>query len=308
MDNTNSNGSVLVLDHQGGIDGNVGTEFQPGSEIELAARQPPSSLPAIRAPIRGANRPRIPFDTAAARVSDHGRGLTSERFPMSRLRLEGGRMIAGDRELRLEGEGLRRLCGNLGAPVDYVAGRLSPEVRDHVLEFHLESGASARGGLSDANSRILSRDGAFVALSRSDLRTLEGDTVLQAVRDGFEDDAQVLEVQNLHIEDEAFQLDILSPSVLNEVRPGDVIQGGIHVEHSCAGLRATTVMAFVDRLVCSNGMVHRECLGSRRTERTRRLDANRHDAEPLQIEQIKSLVVTTRRGLAEKLERIQRLT
>ena len=44
-------------------------------------------------PIGGANRPRIPFDLAAGRIIDHGQSLTSERFPMSRLRVEGSRSL-----------------------------------------------------------------------------------------------------------------------------------------------------------------------------------------------------------------------
>ena len=72
-----------------------------------------------------------------------------------------------------------------------------------------------------------------------------------------------MEVQNLEIEDEAFRLDIVSPSVSREVRRGDVIQAGVRVEHAYTGERATTVMAFVVRLVCANGMVRRECVGSR---------------------------------------------
>lgn len=134
-----------------------------------------------------------------------------------------------------------------------------------------------------------------------------GDAVVQAVRDGFEDDAGTMEVQELEIEDEAFRLDIVSPSVSNEVRPGDVIQAGVRVEHAYTGERATTVMAFVVRLLCANGMVHRECLGTRETARTRRLDTGRHDAEARQVDQVRRLVVKTRQGLAEKLEGIRRL-
>jgi hypothetical protein len=258
--------------------------------------------------IGAANRPRIPFDQAAISITEHGRGLASARFPMSRLRVEGGRIIAGESELRLDVEGIRRLCGHLGAPADYVAERLEPELRDRVLGFHLRSGGARRGGLNDRNSRILSRGGAFVDLGRSDLHTLGGETVLQAVRDGFEGDAGTMEVQDLRIEDEAFRLDIVSPSVSREVRPGDVIQAGVHVEHSYTGERATTVFAFFIRLMCLNGNVYRECVGSRKTARTRRLDAGRPDAEALQVDKVRRLVVETRQGLAEKLEAIRRLT
>ena len=325
--NSTGNDSASVLYYQTDLGDGEGTEFQPSWELEAPQQEPATSLPPTRDPIRGANSPwrpersdgaessligganstRISFDLAASRIIDHGRGLTGERFPMSRLRIEGVRMITGERELRLEGDGFRRLCGHVGAPADYVTERLSNELRDTVLEFHLRAGGAGRGGLTDANSRVLHRNGVFVGLGRTDLHTLGGDAVVQAIRDGFEDDARTIEVQNLYIEDEAFRLDIVSPSVSSEVRPGDVIQAGVQVEHSYTGEWATTVMAFVVRLVCSNGMVQRECVGSRRTARTRRLDANRHDAEPLQSEQIRSLVLKTRKGLAEKLEGIQRL-
>ena len=65
-------------------------------------------------PIGGTNRSRISFDLAAARIADHGRDLASEPFPMSRLRVERGRIIAGERELRLNGRGFHRLCEDLG--------------------------------------------------------------------------------------------------------------------------------------------------------------------------------------------------
>lgn len=329
MDNNlTSSGSASVFDNHAVLAGDAGVEFQPGWELEIPQQQGPAwSIPAHLDPIRGANSPdapqrfegmrsnlngganrsRMSFDLVATRIADHGRGLTSERFPMSRLRIEGGRIIAGERELRLEGEGFHRLCGYLGAPSDYLEKRLSPELRDDLLGFHLRSGSAARVGLNDGNSRILSRDGVFVALNRADLHTLGGDAVLLAVRDGFEHDAPTMEVQNLHIEDEAFQLDIVSPSVSSEVRRGDVIQAGVRVEHAYTGERATSVMAFVVRLVCANGMVRRECVGSRETARTRRLDAARQDAEPLQLEQVRRLVVKTRQGLAEQLDGIRRL-
>ena len=67
-----------------------------------------------------------------------------------------------------------------------------------------------------------------------------------------------------------------------------MIQAGVRVEHAYTGERATTVMAFVVRLGGANGMVRRECVGSRETVRIRRLDAARQDAEPLQLDQVAS--------------------
>src|SRR4051812_15541167 len=98
------------------------------SSLEAHNRIPAANRPAIPA----ANRPRTNFDEASRRIVEHGAGLGSERFPISQLRLEGDRVITGDRELRLDGDGLRRLCGHLHAPVDYLQ-RLSPKLRNDLL-------------------------------------------------------------------------------------------------------------------------------------------------------------------------------
>ncbi len=256
--------------------------------------------------IRAANKERLSFDIARSRIIEHGADLRSERVPLGELRVDGDRLISGDREFPFDAEGFRRLCGHFRAPVDYLDS-LSPKLRSDVSTFHLRSLGQQSKGLNNRSSRIIHRKGVFVDLARSDLHTLGAGEVLHAVRDGFGSDAAAFEVQNLDIQDEAFCLDIVSPAVSAEVRRGDVIEAGVRVEHAYTGERATTVMAFVVRLVCTNGMVHRECLGSRRTARTRRLNADREDARILQIEQVRRMTEEIRKGLDPKLDAIRRL-
>jgi hypothetical protein len=256
--------------------------------------------------IRGANSSRLRFDDAAARIIDHGGGLRSERVPLSRMRVEGDRLITEDREFQLTTESFRRLCGHFRAPADYLAS-VSPRLRDELLMFHLRSMGHGQDRLHDGNSRIIHRDGLLVDLGRADLHTLGARDVLYAVRDGLGDDSSTFEVHGLEIQEEAFRLDVVSPAVSVEVRRGDIIEAGVRVEHAYTGERATTVMAFVVRLLCTNGMVHRECVGSRRTARTRRLDANREDAGMLQVEQVRRLTTEVRQELEPKLAAIRRL-
>jgi hypothetical protein len=258
-----------------------------------------------RRSIRGANS-RLTFAEAASRIVEHGEGLASERIPLSQLKVEGKSVNANGREFRLGPEGYHRLCDRFGAPADYLQ-KLSPELRGGVLNYHLHGTGRNRGKLTDANSRIFHRDGVFIDLGRSDLHTLSGADVLQAVRDGCGADAAAFEVHHLEMRDEAFRLDIVSPSVAIEVRPGDVIEAGLSVEHYYTGLRATTVMASIVRLLCANGLVQRECVGVRRTARTRRLDTGQQNAENLQIEQIRHMVADTRQRLDAKLVAIKKL-
>ena len=127
------------------------------------------------------------------------------------------------------------------------------------------------------------------------------------MRDGFGSDAATFEVQELEIQDEAFRLDIVSPSVAAEVRRGDVIEAGVQRRARLHGGTRDDRHGFRRSLVCSNGMVHRECLGSRRTARTRRLDADREDAGIVQTEQVRRMTAEIRQALEPKLAAIGRL-
>ena len=85
----------------------------------------------------------------------------------------------------------------------------------------------------------------------------------------------------------------------------DVLQAGIHLEHSLVGEMATVVTAYVLRLLCRNGMTHRECVGIRKTKRTRRLPSDQDNAVELQRMQIKELVEQTCKQLEPKLQAIR---
>jgi hypothetical protein len=95
----------------------------------------------------------------------------------------------------------------------------------------LAEGRRARRGLTDETSCILSRDGTFLDFARSDLLTLDDASVLAAACEGVGDLARTLEVQGLGLGDESFVVDVVSPQVTEEVRPGDVIRGGVHIAH-----------------------------------------------------------------------------
>jgi hypothetical protein len=278
-------------------------------------RESPESLEPFQgrnggASIGGANNRLLSVDDAIRQLSAHDGGLRYDRFPADQIRVDGDRLVAGDREYRLGTEGMKRLCRHVRAPVDYLA-RLPAELRAPLLQHHLQESPCADQNLTNGHCLIISRADAFVNFGRSDLYTLNSPAVLQAVREGIGDQARTLEVQNLHIHDETFAIDLVSPVMTEEVRPGDIIRGGVHVEHSPVSGQATVVMGYVVRLLCSNGLVQRQCLGenhsSRSTPRTRRLAADRQDAHELQIAQIRRLVAEAWRELRTKLGGIRHL-
>ena len=242
---------------------------------------------------------RIPYETARHRIVIHSSGLQDVKAPFSELRVHGDLLTFKDEEFRLDAEGLEKLAGHFHAPAPYL-NKLSPEIRDAALNYHLKT-TTSRGG-----NRIFHRNGRFVGFGRSDLRKLEAHEVLDAVREGFDSDAHDFEALKPELDNDAFSLNLVSPRIAVQVRVGDDVQAGVRIEHSLTGDRATVVYGFVERLVCSNGMISRQCVGKQR--RTRRLNADREDAGTLQYDQIVRLAIEVRKELAPKLDAIKKLT
>jgi hypothetical protein len=301
--------SMLLEESQG-----LGSQGE-GREGQLAigpANSQPDTVVASMAgdedrAIGRANIPRS-LDAVLREVAEREAGLRREPFPASQIRVEPGRVIAGGRTLRLGDEGLRRLCRRFQAPADYLS-RLNSDLRARVLKYHFANGHYADRSLNDQTSCIISRGDTFLDLGRSDLLTLDNTALLQALRDGVGADAAVLEVQNLRLDDESLAIDVVSPRLAEEVRPGDAIRAGVHVRHSQLNGEATQILAYVLRLVCANGLVQRQCLGAKRgsTPRARRLAARQPEARDKQIAQVSRLIADTWGGLQEKLAAIRRL-
>jgi hypothetical protein len=155
---------------------------------------------------------------------------------------------------------------------------------------------------------VLSRDGQFRGFDRADLHRLAGADVLETVRDAIN---QNVLVHNLDLGHEAFQLDIVSPASTQEARVGDALRYGLRVRHSLVGDYATTIESFALRLICGNGLIQRECIGAKRTARSRprsrRLLVGSRDADTKQRDQIRQLATNAWRRLQDVAKGIRQL-
>jgi hypothetical protein len=134
---------------------------------------------------------------------------------------------------------------------------------------------------------------------------LSGGEVLDAVLAGV--GRTDMDVHSLRvIDDHLVDLELVSDTAAQEVAVGDIIRAGLKVTHSVLGEPATSVESFALRLVCRNGMTHREC-SSQQATRTRRLPVDRADARRLQIEQVRKIAADTFASLGQRLGRIGRL-
>jgi hypothetical protein len=220
--------------------------------------------------------------------------------PAETIRVERAGLLTEDGQFRLDDAGLERFCRRVGAPARYLT-RLERGVSVPLLQYHVD-----RGDLGDGPVTLITRRDRFLAFGRNDLTRLSGEQVLQAVLDGIRGVSNGLHVGSLAISEESFRLDLLSHEVSREIEPGDIVEAGLRIRHSMIGESATQIESFLLRLVCSNGMTHRECASSRAV-RTRRLPVHHPEAVQLQTAQVRRLAEQVWSKLTEKLHAVQSL-
>lgn len=237
------------------------------------------------------------IDEASATVIDYEKNIAELPASPDLKIVDGGALIMKGSRFRLDDAGFKRFCEQVSAPAGYMK-ELPDRVRQPVLQHHLDCCDIGPDRLT-----IIARGGQFLAFGRPELMRIGGGDVLEAVQAGANCD---LDVHRLEITDEAFRADLLVESATSEAAAGDVLRAGVTIKHSLIGEHATQVESFVFRLICSNGMTHRDCVASR-AARTRRLPSHRRDARKMQIEQVRRLTADVVAKLDEKLAAIRGL-
>jgi len=240
------------------------------------------------------------IDEAIREMASAEEQLTEDRVAAEELRAEPGHLLARGRSYRLGDEGMERFCKRLGAPSKYLMN-LDQHVSASVIQHHLD-----RGDLGQGHFTLVVRNGAFVAFGRTDLQRLTGAEVVQAVVAGIGPESESLHVSGLSCANDSYQLDLLSEEISEEVAAGDIVRAGLRITHSLIGDHATQIESYIIRLICENGLTHRECAGARAV-RTRRLPAGDPDARRLQIAQVERLAGQAWGTLRRKLQGMRAL-
>jgi hypothetical protein len=232
--------------------------------------------------------------------------LAEHRLPLDRLIVEPAAVRAGDGRYRITPEGLERVCDRIAhrpkIPAQYVAS-LPERLRAEVFRHHLSE--AGEGGRMVS---LFTRGEDLVGLGRADLARLGGADVLEAVAEGLGGDGDHLQVTRLESRNESVLCDVITHRAERQVRRGDVVFGGIHIDHSMTGDYATRVEGYLYRLACTNGAIHRECLDKGRPARTRRLPVDHPHAHLQQREQVKRLAADALNALSSRLQALERLT
>ncbi len=242
------------------------------------------------------------FTRALAKAGENDDQLEGHVVAARSLLFDSGFLNSGDRSFELDDRGMKRLCQRVKAPAAYLQ-ELPGCLQNALIQHHL-----GREMSQAREVEILATGTNFVGFGRADLVRLSGREVMLAVYEATGRSESDLDVVNFRVDIDSLRFDLIAHTAQREVVPGDAIEAGVRVQHSLIGAYATTIEGYMLRLVCQNGMVHRECVGSRRTPRTRRLLSAHRGAKLLQLDQVKRLTATRFSQIEAKLGGLSRLT
>jgi hypothetical protein len=223
--------------------------------------------------------------------------LEMESVPVERVEVTEEGLTFDKSSIPMDQDARSRLFTKVGAPESYLAKR-SIALQIIALREHLGY------DFGDALTPVL-RHGSLFTLQSNRLSELTHFEVLTAIADALGESTDGLTVSKVAHLDGQLELDLVSQVKSLEVRRGDIVTAGLHIDHCRYGDRATQVQAFIYRRICSNGMTRRECVSEEGIVRTRRLPVDHPHAKELQLDQIRRLTARTFEKLEPKLLELQ---
>jgi hypothetical protein len=214
--------------------------------------------------------------------------------PLNSLEPTEDRLIFGSNSVPMNQDARDRLFEKLGAPSAYLKKR-STDVQILALRDHF------RQGDFGPEPKLVLRDGKLFTIRSDNLIELGHVDVLNGVAESLGQSVDSLHLSRIDYADGRLELDLVSPTKTIEVRRGDVVTGGLHIEHSRYGDQATQIQGFVYRLVCENGMTRRECVSAEGIVRIRKLPASHPRGKELLLDQVRRLTARTWQSLEPQL-------
>lgn len=213
------------------------------------------------------------------------------------LRFQPDGILYSGEVIRMDQSARTRAFNRIGAPSSYFEAH-SPELQAAALGEH--------AALGDFGSRptLVLRNGQLVTIAKGELLSLSDADTISAVREALGDESSRLVLAKIGRDSERLDVELVSPSKAITVRPGDIVQSGLHIVHYRFGNQATLIEAFIHRLICSNGMTRRECVRDG-LMRTRKLPVDFPNNRELQMNQIRRLTQQNWNGLQAQLEALR---
>jgi hypothetical protein len=160
--------------------------------------------------------------------------------------------IAGQGEFAVNHHTHSQIAAKLAIPLPYY--RKMQTERPDLLDQNVNSWLRESAGEAKRNM-VRTLDGTARAFLSDRYRRLDHVQVAEQVLPIVLDKAQGFEIASCEVTDYKMYLKVVSPKREGEVRKGDVVRAGFIVTNSEIGTGAIEVRAFLERLICTNGMV-----------------------------------------------------
>jgi hypothetical protein len=219
-------------------------------------------------------------------------------MPATKLSVGKGSLTFDKSRVPMERATRARLFAQIKAPEAYLSQR-SIDVQSVILDEHIRQGAFGKA------PRPVLRNGYLHTLKSDDLVELTHAELINSVAEGLGREGDDLNVSGVDMGSDRLSIELVSEAKQIEIRPGDVVKAGLHIEHSRYCGEATQIHAYVYRLICSNGMQRRECVSAEGIVRTRRLPATHPKAKELLLDQVRRLTTHTWQNLEAQLVELQ---
>ena len=226
--------------------------------------------------------------------------------PHTQIRVDADQLSIGDDNLSLNQLGWERLAKQYGAPWRYWT-QIEPKFRAEIAKYHVDRDRKLSGARPDAGLEAIAFENRFLGFRPSHLTHLEFTLVMQAVMRGLGPDSRYFTVNRVQITDESIRVELKTAHRVKAVEVDDIVEGGIAFSHSFLGTTPTNVELFVFRLICSNGLALRHCIGHTAISRSRRLKNRDNNSVADAMSQIERLTQERMSHLDALLESLSQL-
>jgi hypothetical protein len=216
----------------------------------------------------------------------------------------GNRVKFGTDTYELSPQPWQALCKYLEIP-EHLLPRLGSGLGGLVFKCLKENGLIA----PNASKQIrvaYNTEGRVVSITPANLVYITNNEIISIINQASPPNiiSQTLSAKLLLTETE-FELTCYTHQLSTEPSVGDTLYGGISIRHSQTGEAPTVILGYIHRLVCTNGMTQRVCLGGK-PARTKRCKA-KNSKEPV-LEALREQIKHAWAQLEKRLEGIKELT
>ena len=204
-------------------------------------------------------------------IRDHYSGLRTDTYFAEKISLnDDGLLQVNQNEYPVKAEAAEQFWCVLHIPKDFMK-RVPSDIRSRIFN-HFFHQALTKREIPNEIRLIFDNNDHVIGYDDPSLHTIDPITLCETVNNLLPNGllAEEIDVSRLTLKPDLISFSCYTPQIMIQPRKGDIINGGIDINHSITGSSATQVRCYLRRLVCENGATTHVCNDSN-IVRSRRL-------------------------------------